>query len=195
MNQQAANFFEKPGKWQAAYHMLRDLIEDQKELEEDFKWMHPCYTLGGKNVVLIHGFKDYCALLFHKGALMKDPKGILIRQTENVQSARQLRFRSTDEIAQQQAVIKAYIKEAIAIEKSGKKVVLKEVAAYPVPEEFKIALEEDSSLHKAFYALSPGRQKGYLFYFNQAKQSATRTSRIAKYYQHILNGKGIDDPQ
>lgn len=195
MNQQADSFFEKPGKWQAEYNMLRDLIEGQKELEEDFKWMHPCYTLEGKNVVLIHGFKDYCALLFHKGALMKDPKGILIRQTENVQSARQLRFRNTDEITKQKAVIKAYIKEAIAIEKSGKKVVLKEVAAYPVPEEFKNALEEDNSLHKAFYALSPGRQKGYLFYFNQAKQSATRTSRIAKYYQHILNGKGIDDPE
>ncbi len=195
MNQQADSFFEKPGKWQAEYNMLRDLIEGQKELEEDFKWMHPCYTLEGKNVVLIHGFKDYCALLFHKGALMKDPKGILIRQTENVQSARQLRFRNTDEITKQKAVIKAYIEEAIAIEKSGKKVVLKEVAAYPVPEEFKNALEEDNSLHKAFYALSPGRQKGYLFYFNQAKQSATRTSRIAKYYQHILNGKGIDDPE
>lgn len=195
MNQQADKFFEKPGKWQAAYHMLRELIEEQKELEEDFKWMHPCYTLAGKNVVLIHGFKDYCALLFHKGALMKDPKEILIRQTENVQSARQLRFSNTDEITKQKAVIKAYIKEAIAIEKSGKKVALKEVAAYPVPEEFKNALEDDNSLHKAFYALSPGRQKGYLFYFNQAKQSATRTSRIAKYYQHILNGKGIDDPE
>lgn len=195
MNQQADNFFKKPGKWQAAYHMLRELIEEQKELEEDFKWMHPCYTLAGKNVVLIHGFKDYCALLFHKGAIMKDPKEILIRQTENVQSARQLRFSNTDEITKQKAVIKAYIKEAIAIEKSGKKVALKEVAAYPVPEEFKNALEDDNSLHKAFYALSPGRQKGYLFYFNQAKQSATRTSRIAKYYQHILNGKGIDDPE
>lgn len=195
MNQQADNFFEKPGKWQTAYYMLRELIVEHKELEEDFKWMHPCYTLKDKNVVLIHGFKDYCALLFHKGALMKDPKGILIRQTENVQSARQLRFRNTDEIIKQKAVIKAYIKEAIAIEKSGKKVVLKEVAAYPVPEEFKKALDEDNSLHKAFYALSPGRQKGYLFYFNQARQSATRTSRIAKYYQHILNGKGIDDPE
>lgn len=195
MNQQADNFFEKPGKWQSAYHMLRELIEEQKELEEDFKWMHPCYTLEGKNVVLIHGFKDYCALLFHKGALMKDPNGVLIQQTENVQSARQLRFRNTDEITKQKSVIKAYIKEAIAIEKSGKKVVLKEVAAYPVPEEFKNALDEDNSLHKAFYALSPGRQKGYLFHFNQAKQSATRTSRIAKYYQHILNGKGIDDPE
>jgi len=195
MNQQADNFFEKTGKWHTAYNELRAIIETQKELAEDFKWMHPCYTLEGKNVVLIHGFKDYCALLFHKGALMKDPEGILIRQTENVQAARQLRFRNTDEIIKQKATIKAYIKEAIAIEKSGKKVVLKEAAEYPVPEEFRNALAEDSSLEQAFYALSPGRQKGYLFYFNQAKQSATRTSRIEKYYQHILNGKGIDDPE
>ncbi|RYE00038.1 MAG: hypothetical protein EOP54_01805 [Sphingobacteriales bacterium] len=195
MNQQAENFFAKPGKWQAAYNKLRNIIQKQKELEEEYKWMHPCYTLEGKNTVLIHGFKDYCALLFHKGALMRDPEGILIRQTENVQSARQLRFRNIDEITNQEAVIKAYIKEAIAIEKSGKKVMLKEVAEYPVPEEFNNALAEDSSLHIAFYALSPGRQKGYLFYFNQAKQSATRTLRIEKYYQHILNGKGIDDPE
>lgn len=195
MNQQAEDFFEKAKKWHEAYSLLREIILEQKELEEDFKWMHPCYTLEGKNVVLIHGFKDYCALLFHKGALMKDPKGILIQQTENVQSARQIRFINTDEIIKNKAAIKAYIKEAIKIERSGEKVALKKVAEYPMPEEFQTALQEDDALHKAFYALSPGRQKGYLFHFNQAKQAATRNKRIEKYYQHILNGKGIDDPE
>ncbi len=157
--------------------------------------MHPCYTLAGKNVVLIHGFKNYCALLFLKGALLKDPEGILIRQTDNVQAARQLRFSDAAEITKQKAIIKAYIKESIAIEKSGGKVVMKEPEAYPVPEEFRSALAEDNVLYQAFYALSPGRQKGYLFYFNQAKQAATSNKRIDKYYLHILNGKGINDPE
>lgn len=195
MNQQAEDFFEKAKKWQEAYILLREIIRGQKELEEDFKWMHPCYTLEGKNVVLIHGFKDYCALLFHKGALMKDPNGILIRQTEQVQAARQLRFINTEEIINNKATIKAYLKEAIRIERSGAKIALKKASEYPVPEEFRAALQEDAALHKAFYALSQGRQKGYLFHFNQAKQAVTRNKRIEKYYQHILNGKGIDDPE
>lgn len=134
MNQQAEDFFEKAKKWQEAYILLREIIRGQKELEEDFKWMHPCYTLEGKNVVLIHGFKDYCALLFHKGALMKDPNGILIRQTEQVQAARQLRFINTEEIINNKATIKAYLKEAIRIERSGAKIALKKASEYPVPE-------------------------------------------------------------
>jgi len=193
MNTQVEHFFEKAQKWQAEFQLLRDIIRENKSLEEDYKWMHPCYTLAGKNIVLIHGFKEYCALLFHKGALMKDPRGILIQQTENVQSGRQIRFTNIEQIIQLQSVIKEYIKEAIEIEKSGKKVDMKKVTDYPVPEEFQKALDDDEALHKAFSALSPGRQKGYLFYFNQAKQSKTRETRIEKYYAHILDGKGIDD--
>ncbi|OJV52555.1 MAG: hypothetical protein BGO31_07885 [Bacteroidetes bacterium 43-16] len=194
MNPQATAFFEKASKWREAYLHLRAIILEEKELQEDFKWMHPCYTFEGKNVVLIHGFKDYCALLFHKGALMKDEAGVLIQQTENVQAARQIRFTDAESILELKPVIKAYIKEAIDIERSGKKITLKQVTEYPVPEEFQQVLDKDALLQQAFYALSPGRQKGYLFHFNQAKRPATRNSRIEKYYQHILNGKGIDDP-
>lgn len=193
MNTQAEQFFEKAKKWNEEFYLLRDIISENKSLEEDYKWMHPCYTFKGKNVVLIHGFKDYCALLFHKGALLKDSKGILIQQTENVQSARQIRFTSAEEIIRLEAVIKDYIKEAVEIEQSGKKVEMKKVIDYAVPEEFQQALNDDSVLSKTFYSLTPGRQKGYLFYFNQAKQSKTRIARIEKYYQHILDGKGIDD--
>lgn len=173
--------------------MLREIITENDSLEEDYKWMHPCYTLDEKNVVLIHGFKEYCALLFHKGVLMKDPQNILIQQTENVQSARQIRFRNIEEVEKQRTIIKKYIQEAVKIEQSGQKVELKKVSEYPVPEEFQRALDEDKTLNESFYALSPGRQKGYLFYFNQAKQSKTRETRIEKYYQNILDGKGIDD--
>jgi len=131
--------------------------------------------------------------LFHKGALLKDPKGILIQQTENVQSARQIRFTNVEQILKLQSVIEDYIREAIELEKSGKKVEMKKVVDYPVPDEFQRVLDGDDALRKAFYALTPGRQKGYLFYFNQAKQSKTREARIEKYYQHILDGKGVDD--
>lgn len=193
MNTAVEKFFEKEKQWKKEFTLLRQIIMENKLLEEDYKWMHPCYTFKGKNVVLIHGFKQYCALLFHKGALLKDTKGILIQQTENVQSARQLRFTNVQQVIKQRALIKAYIKEAIELEKAGKKVVLKTAADYPVPQEFQRALQEDKQLHKAFYSLTPGRQKGYLFYFNQAKQAATREKRIEKYYQHILDGKGIDD--
>lgn len=193
MNAQAEKFFEKAKKWNEEYNLLRKIILENNLLEEDFKWMHPCYTYQGKNVVLIHGFKDYCALLFHKGALLKDTQGVLIQQTENVQSARQLRFLSTDQINKQKSIIKAYVKEAVELEKEGKKVVLKTASEYPVPEEFQLALNDNSDLKKAFYSLTPGRQKGYLFYFNQAKQVKTREARIEKYYQKILDGKGIDD--
>lgn len=193
MNEQAEQFFDKVKKWKEEFHLLREIVHENKSLEEDYKWMHPCYTFEGKNIVLIHGFKEYCALLFHKGALLKDPKNILIQQTENVQSARQIRFTNAEQIIKLKSVIKDYIKEAIEIEKSGKKVELKKVADYPIPEEFQRALNEDKALNKAFYSLTSGRQKAYLFYFNQAKQSKTRETRIEKYYQHILDGKGIDD--
>ncbi|MFC3199466.1 YdeI family protein [Parapedobacter deserti] len=193
MNEQAERFFEKAEKWSEEFLMLREIIRENKSLEEDYKWMHPCYTFEGKNVVLIHGFKEYCALLFHKGALMKDPAGILIQQTENVQSARQVRFTNIEQIIILKPTIIAYINEAVEIEKSGKKVVMRKVTDYPIPEQFQRALTEDEALDKAFHSLTPGRQKGYLFYFNQAKQSKTREARIEKYYQHILDGKGIDD--
>lgn len=193
MHEQAEHFFERAKRWKEEFHLLRAIVCENKSLEEDYKWMHPCYTFQGKNIVLIHGFKEYCALLFHKGALIKDTKGILIQQTENVQSARQIRFTNIEQIITLTPVIKDYIREAIEIEKSGKKVAMKKVTDYPVPEEFQRALSEDKSLNEAFYSLTSGRQKGYLFYFNQAKQSKTREARIEKYYQHILDRKGMDD--
>lgn len=193
MNIQIENFFSKAKKWKEEYLLLRSLMQEYNELEETYKWMHPCYTIDQKNVVLIHGFKEYCAILFHKGVLINDVHGVLIQQTENVQSARQMRFRSMDEIKAQKNIIRDNIRQAIEIEKSGAKVLLKPVSEYPVPEEFEKALLENADLAKAFYSLSPGRQKGYLFYFNQAKQSKTRVSRIEKYYQHILDGKGMED--
>ena len=193
MNTQAEQFFDNAKKWKEEFDLLRTIVRENEALEEDYKWMHPCYTYGKKNVVLIHGFKEYCALLFHKGALLKDTKGVLIQQTENVQSARQMRFTDVGQIMKLESVIKDYINEAIEIEKSGKKVVLKKVTDYPIPEEFQAALSEDKALHGAFYSLTPGRQKAYLYYFNQAKQAKTREARIEKYYQHILDGKGIDD--
>src|SRR5690606_31157184 len=177
MNAQAEQFFNKAKKWKEEFYLLREIVRENKALEEDYKWMNPCYTFQGKNIVLIHGFKEYCALLFHKGALLKDLKDILIQQTENVQSARQIRFTNAEQIIKLKPVIKEYIKEAIEIEKSDKKVEMKKVADYPIPEEFQRALNEDKTLNKAFYSLTSGRQKAYLFYFNQAKQSKTRETR------------------
>ncbi len=193
MNLKAEHFFENAKKWKEEFNLLREIVRDNKTLQEDYKWMHPCYTFEGKNVVLIHGFKEYCALLFHKGALLKDPKNMLIQQTENVQSARQIRFTNSEQIEASKDAIAEYIREAIEIEKSGKKVEMRKTADYPVPEEFTRALQEDPLLQAAFQSLTPGRQKAYLFYFNQAKQVKTREARIEKYYQHILDGKGIDD--
>lgn len=193
MQTEAELFFEKAKKWNEEFYLLREILLENKLLEEDYKWMHPCYTFQGKNVVLIHGFKEYCALLFHKGVLLKDPENILIQQTENVQSARQLRFTNISEIEELKSVIKSYVKEAIEIEKSGEKVAMKSAKDYVVPEEFQKVLDNDNEVNKAFYVLTPGRQKGYLFYFSQAKQAKTREARIEKYYQKILDGKGIDD--
>jgi len=193
MNEKAEQFFEKAKRWKEEFYLLREIVCENELLTEDFKWMHPCYTYQGKNVVLIHGFKEYCALLFHKGALLKDEKGVLVQQTEQVQSARQLRFTGVEDIVRLRPNIEEYIQEAIDNEKAGKRVVLKKVSEYPVPEEFQRHLDEDEALRKAFYALTPGRQKGYLVYFNKAKQSKTREARIEKYYEHILAGKGEDD--
>ena len=193
MNLKAEHFFENAKKWNEEFNLLREIVIENQSLVEDYKWMHPCYTFEGKNIVLIHGFKNYCALLFHKGALLKDNKKLLIQQTENVQSGRQLRFTDIDQISSLRTVIVDYIREAIEIEKSGAKVAMRKAEDYPLPEEFARALREDQALQSAFSSLTPGRQKAYLFYFNQAKQSKTRESRIEKYYQHILDGKGIDD--
>lgn len=193
MNIKVDQFLENTTSWKSEMTLLRKIILVQPELDEEYKWMHPCYTFNEKNVVLIHGFKDYCALLFHKGSLMKDAQGILIQQTPNVQSARQVRFSNIQQIKDLKPVIIEYIKEAIDIERSGKKVALKKTADYPVPAEFQKELAENPRLQKAFSALTPGRQKAYLFYFSQAKLNKTRESRIQKYIPNILQGKVIDD--
>lgn len=192
MNPKVDQFLSKAKKWQDEMTLLREMVLECN-LEEDFKWMHPCYTLDNANIVLIHGFKEYCALLFFKGVLLKDEKGILIQQTENVQDRRQLRFQSVEEIQKLESVIKEYILEAIAIEKAGLKVVLKTTSEYKMPEEFQIVLEEMPELKTAFYKLTPGRQKAYLLYFSAAKQAKTREARIEKYIEKILTGKGLDD--
>lgn len=192
MNPTVNWFFDKSTKWQEAYQELRDLALSF-ELTEELKWGCPCYTIGKNNIFLIHGFKDYCALLFMQGALLKDPEKILIQQTENVQSARQLRFTSADEIVTNQTVIKAYIKEAIQLNKAGIKVTLKKTTEFKVPLEFQDALDQLPELKTAFEALTPGRQRGYLLYFSSAKQSKTRNERIEKHIPKILSGKGLDD--
>ena len=185
-------FFKKDTKWQEEYGQLREIILDCG-LTEELKWGCPCYTLEGSNVVLIHGFKDYCALLFHKGALLKDPRKILIQQTENVQSARQIRFKHLDQIVDMESTLKSYIKNAIKVEKSGVKVEMKKTSEFAMPDEFKKRLEKSASLKKAFEALTPGRQRGYLLYFSSAKQTKTREERVAKYAPKILKGKGLED--
>jgi len=185
-------FFDKPGKWQEAYEKLRTIVLDCG-LTEELKWGCPCYTSEKRNIVLIHGFKEYCALLFFKGALLKDPKGILIQQTENVQAARQVRFTTVNEIVKLKATLKAYIKEAIQVEKAGVKLNLKKTSEFKMPEEFKNKLSETPGLKKAFGALTPGRQRGYLLYFSAPKQSKTREARIEQSVPQILRGKGLDD--
>jgi len=186
------SFFSKTSKWQNEYSELRTLILEFG-LEEEYKWMHPCYSLQGKNVVLIHGFKDYCALLFFKGVLSKDKNGLLIQQTENVQDRRQLRFTSLSEIVALKEVIKDYIKEAIQIEKSGAKIEFKKTDEFNMPAEFEQVLHDSPDLKTAFQALTPGRQRAYLLYFSAAKQSKTREARIEKCIPKILDGKGLDD--
>ncbi|MFI5132085.1 MAG: YdeI family protein [Chitinophagales bacterium] len=192
MNPKADWFFSKDTKWQKEYAKLRTTILDCG-LTEELKWGCPCYTFGKSNIVLIHGFKEYCALLFFKGALLNDANGILIQQTKNVQSARQVRFTNMREIVQKERVLKAYVFEAIEVEKAGLKVKLKKTSEYKIPEEFQKKLNKTPALKTAFNALTPGRQRGYIFYFSQAKQSKTREARVEKYMKQILNGKGLND--
>ncbi len=179
-------------RWGAEFAALRRLCL-ASGLHEELKWGQACYDLDGGNVVLIHGFKDYCALLFMKGALLKDPRGILIQQTKNVQAARQIRFASLADIDKQKAAVTAYLRQAMAVEKSGVKVPMKSAAQFDCPEEFQKRLDDDPQLAEAFHALSPGRQKGYLLHFAGAKQSATRAARVDKHVPRILKGLGLDD--
>lgn len=192
MNPKVDFFFNKAKKWQEELMKLRTVILEC-HLTEELKWGCPCYTFKGSNIVLIHAFKDYCALLFFKGALLKDTHGILIRQTENVQSARQIRFTHMEEITGQEAILKAYIYEACEVEEAGLKVALKKTADFPVPEEFQEQLKKMPQLKTAFASLTPGRQRAYLFHFAQPKQSKTRASRVEKCIPQILDGKGLED--
>ncbi|MBO3794730.1 YdeI family protein [Bacillus subtilis] len=191
-NPKVDEFLSKAKKWKEEFEKLRTIILDC-ELTEDFKWMHPCYTYHNKNIVLIHGFKEYCALLFHKGALLQDTDGILIQQTENVQAARQIRFTNVQEINELENILKAYIHEAIEVEKAGLKVEVNKNIELNIPEELQKKFDEIPALKTAFEALTPGRQRTYTLYFSQAKQSKTRESRVEKYVQKILDGKGLKD--
>lgn len=192
MNPKVDEVLRKATQWQAEFQKLRSIVLDCP-LTEELKWGQACYTFEGKNIVLIHGFKEYCALLFFKGALLKDTKGILIQQTENVQAARQIRFTNIREIVALEPILKAYIHQAMEIEKAGRKVNLKKTSDFKIPEEFQKKLKEIPALKTAFAVLTPGRQRAYLLYFAQAKQSKTRESRIEKSMPQILKGKGLLD--
>ena len=192
MNPKVNWYFDKAGKWHEEIGKLRTIVLDTG-LTEELKWGCPCYSLDKRNIVLIHVFKDYCALLFFKGALMKDPKKILIQQTKNVQAARQIRITSVQEIVKMKSVLSSYIKEAIKVEKSGLKVPLKKTVEFKMPEELQKQLSKNSAFKTAFKKLTPGRQRGYILYFSAPKQSKTRVARIGKYKQQILNGKGLND--
>lgn len=192
LNPKVDAFLSKPSTWQVEFKALRE-IAITFELEEEFKWGKPCYAINGSNVFLIHGFKNYCALLFMKGALLRDPENILVQQTENVQAARQIRFTNLQEILDQKEFLKAYIQNAIEVEKAGLEVELKPREETPIPEELLAKFEEMRALQTAFEALTPGRQKAYLLYFAAPKQSKTRVSRIEKYEATILDGLGLND--
>jgi uncharacterized protein YdeI (YjbR/CyaY-like superfamily) len=192
MNPKVDFYFSKPKKWQAEFNKLRMIILDC-QLTEELKWGNPCYTFQESNIVLMHGFKEYCALLFMKGALLKDAGGILVQQTENVQSARQIRFTSLREIVGLEPILKAYIHEAIEVERSGLKVSFKKTSEFMLPEEFQKKLDEIPALKTAFEALTPGRQRAYKLYFSAPKQAKTRESRVEKCLQQILAGKGLND--
>jgi uncharacterized protein YdeI (YjbR/CyaY-like superfamily) len=192
MNPKVDFFFNKAKKWQEEFEKLRSLILECG-LTENLKWGCPCYSFEKSNIVLIHGFKDYCALLFFKGVLLDDSEGILVQQTENVQAARQFRFTSIRDIYDMEPIVKAYVHEAVEVEKAGLKVKLKKTSEYTIPEEFQKKLDTIPALKKAFYALTPGRQRGYILHFSAAKQAKTRSSRVEKYMQQILDGKGLDD--
>ncbi|MEW4263367.1 YdeI family protein [Priestia megaterium] len=192
MNPKVDEFLSKTKKWKEEYETLRKIILDC-ELTEDYKWMNPCYTFEEKNIVLMHGFKEYCALLFPKGALLRDSHGVLIQQTENVQGARQIRFTNVQEIVEKEAILKAYIYEAIEVEKAGLKVKAKKPEELIIPEELQHKFDEIPALKMAFTTLTPGRQRAYILYFSAAKQSKTRESRVEKCVPNILNGKGLND--
>jgi len=192
MNPKVDFFFSKTEQWHDAYNKLRSIVLECG-LTEELKWGVPCYTFQNSNVVLIHGFKEYCALLFHKGALLNDANAILIQQTENVQSARQIRFTNVQEIIEQEKILKAYIYEAIEVEKSGLKVMLKKPSEFKVASEFQSKLDENAALKTAFEALTPGRQRAYYLYFSAPKQAKTRETRVEKCMQDILDGKGLND--
>ncbi|MBE5098608.1 YdeI/OmpD-associated family protein [Priestia aryabhattai] len=192
MNPKVNEFLTKAKKWKEEYETLRKIVLDC-ELTEDYKWMNPCYTFEKKNIVLIHGFKEYCALLFPKGALLQDSHGILIQQTENVQGARQIRFTNMQEIVEKEAILKAYIYEAIEVEKAGLKVKAKKPEELIIPEELQHKFDEIPALKDAFTTLTPGRQRAYILYFSAAKQSKTRESRVEKCIPNILTGKGLND--
>ncbi|MDK8180224.1 YdeI family protein [Paenibacillus sp. UMB4589-SE434] len=190
MNPKVDGFLSKAKKWKEEYGELRNIVLNSG-LTEEFKWMHPCYTFEKKNIVLIHGFKEYCALLFHKGALLRDAHGILIQQTENVQAARQIRFTNLQEIVEMKAILKAYIHEAIEVEQAGLEVNF--TTEFVIPEELQNKFDEIPVLKTAFEALTPGRQRAYILHFSGPKQSKTRESRVEKCTQQILNGKGLND--
>ncbi len=192
MNPKVDFYFNNAQKWQEEFEKLRLIILDCG-LTEELKWGCPCYTFQKSNIVLIHGFKEYCALLFFKGALLHDPNGILIQQTENVQAGRQIRFTAIREIVEKESMIKAYVYEAIEVEKAGLEVEFKKPAEFKMAEEFQHILDERPELKTAFYALTPGRQRAYLLHFSEPKQSKTRESRVGKCVQQILNGKGLND--
>lgn len=192
MNPKVDWYFNKAEKWQKEIEKLRMIVLDC-DLIEELKWGCPCYTFQKKNIVLIHVFKEYCALLFFKGALLKDTHGILIQQTENVQAARQVRFTSVREIVKLEKILKAYIYEAVEVEEAGLKVSFKKTSDFEIPEEFQNKLDEIPGLKTAFDSLTPGRQRAYIFYFSSAKQSKTREARVEKCMPKILDGKGLDD--
>jgi uncharacterized protein YdeI (YjbR/CyaY-like superfamily) len=185
-------YFNKEQKWQKEIKKLRTIVLDCG-LTEELKWGCPCYTFQKSNIVLIHVFKEYCAFLFFKGALLHDASGILVQQTKNVQAARQIRFNNVRDIAEMESILKSYIHQAIEVEQSGLKVNYKKTSAFTIPEEFQKKLDKNRALRNAFDALTPGRQRAYIFYFSQPKQSKTRESRVEKYLPQILKGKGLDD--
>ena len=192
MNPQVDKFLSRAKQWREEYEKLRTIILDCG-LTEELKWGQPCYTFGKRNIVLMHGFKEYCALLFMKGALLKDGKHILIQQTENVQAARQIRFTNVREIVKMEHDLKAYIHEAIEVEKAGLKVNLKKTSEFKMPVELKDKLDKSPALKTAFKALTPGRQRGYILYFSAPKQSKTREARVEKSMPQILKGRGLND--
>lgn len=191
-NPKVDEFISNAEKWREEFEKLRAIALDCG-LTEELKWGKPCYTYQDNNIILIHGFKEYCALLFIKGALLHDPQGILHRQTENVQAGRQIRFTNIREIVEMESVLKAYVNEALEIEKAGLKVDPVKTTEYAIPEELQTKFNERPDLKTSFEALTPGRQRAYILYFSQPKQSKTRESRIEKYIQQILNGKGLND--